>query len=418
MVDGNELNYLVSRSKYSSPYFIDVDSYKTPNYPATAIMPSIRDWHSSKFTKMTDWFSFAIIACQLFVGIHPFKGSHPSYSKRDMKKRMLDNVSIFNPKAKVPMSVRDFSHIPSEYRIWFLDLFEKGNRTLPPSEANMLQIITTKTRVDEVEGNLVIKYIMDYTQRITQYHSWRGYEAVSKHEIIFLQNGNPLVVEIKGGKLSLHNQDIFEEMNWKASQILVTDNSLFSINEGKVTEIRVTCAYNKIFIAPGSVWNILPHAHKVLDGLIYQNILGKPHLDFFYKVNEKTNHSIISIPELEGYRIIDGKHENRVCVIIGFRKGKYDEFIFRFDEKYSRYSCIKTEDVDSQDINMTVLDKGLALMLGDESLRIFSNNPDHDKINVIKDNNLNSRMRLCHKGNEVRFYTDSKLYSLKMGAKR
>ena len=42
-VDGNELNYMVT-SDHKSVYFIDVNSYQTPTYPADAIMLSIRDW--------------------------------------------------------------------------------------------------------------------------------------------------------------------------------------------------------------------------------------------------------------------------------------------------------------------------------------------------------------------------------------
>jgi hypothetical protein len=418
IVDGNEFNYLVSKSQYASPYFIDVDSYQTLNYPATAIMPSIRDWHSSGFTQLTDWFSFAIIACQLFVGIHPFKGKHPSYSKKDLKKRMLDNISIFNVETKVPMSARDFSHIPHEYRLWFLDLFEKGNRSTPPVSSAMPRVMTTKTRIEEVKGDLIIQFIREYPQKIINYYSWRGYETTSKHKILFLGGGEPIVIEIEQNKIILHNRKIYKEINWGASQLLLIDNNLFAIHNGKVVQIYGTNVSDcsKLYLGVGyKTWNILPYAHKVLNGLIYQNILGKAHLDFFYKVNGKTNHSIIHIPELDGHRIIDGKHENKVCVIIGFKDGEYNEFILRFDEKYSRYSCIKTEDIDSQDINMTILDNGLGLILEDGKLRLFHNNTDSNKVKIIENGNLNSKMRLCHKGSNVQFYIDNKLYSLRMG---
>ena len=86
IVDGNEFNYLVT-NKTQMPYFIDVDSYQTPSFPATAIMPSIRDWHTKGFNELSDWYSFAIIACQLFIGIHPYKGTHPNFSKKDLESR-------------------------------------------------------------------------------------------------------------------------------------------------------------------------------------------------------------------------------------------------------------------------------------------------------------------------------------------
>jgi hypothetical protein len=57
IVDLNEMNFLVDK-KFKDIYFIDVDSYKTFSFPATAIMESIRDWNSSEFNHLTDWYSF------------------------------------------------------------------------------------------------------------------------------------------------------------------------------------------------------------------------------------------------------------------------------------------------------------------------------------------------------------------------
>jgi len=66
IVDGNELNYLVSPD-FVTPFFIDVNSWQTKNYQATAIMPSIRDWTNDAFSVLTDWFSFAIVTFQLLL---------------------------------------------------------------------------------------------------------------------------------------------------------------------------------------------------------------------------------------------------------------------------------------------------------------------------------------------------------------
>src|SRR4029077_16726083 len=42
VVDLNELNFLVAED-FSELFFIDVDSYQTPSYPATVLMESVRD---------------------------------------------------------------------------------------------------------------------------------------------------------------------------------------------------------------------------------------------------------------------------------------------------------------------------------------------------------------------------------------
>jgi hypothetical protein len=127
VVDGNELNYLVKKD-WVTPLFIDVNSWQTRSYPPTAIMPSIRDWTVDTFSELTDWFSFAIVTFQLFVGIHPFKGKHKSYKKNDFINRIKDRVSVFNGGVSLPPTVRDFNLIPSGYKDWYFKLFENGDR--------------------------------------------------------------------------------------------------------------------------------------------------------------------------------------------------------------------------------------------------------------------------------------------------
>ncbi len=127
IVDGNELNYMVE-DDFVTPYFIDVNSWKTPSFPATAIMPSIKDFSTKGFSVLTDWFSFAIISFQLFIGMHPFGGIVDGFKKKDLAGRIKANVSILNPKVTVPAAARDFSLIPAAYMDWYFKLFEKGER--------------------------------------------------------------------------------------------------------------------------------------------------------------------------------------------------------------------------------------------------------------------------------------------------
>jgi serine/threonine protein kinase len=110
VVDCNELNFL-SDENFEEIYAIDTDSYQTPSFPATAIMDSIKDIHSPNiFNEGTDWFSFAILSMNLFVGIHPYKGKHPKY--KDMDARKLKNISVLNKEVSIPPVCYDFSIIP------------------------------------------------------------------------------------------------------------------------------------------------------------------------------------------------------------------------------------------------------------------------------------------------------------------
>jgi serine/threonine protein kinase len=75
LVDINENNFLVDK-QFKTVHFIDVDSYQTPFFPATALMESVRDRHTKGFNENSDWFSFAVLSFQMFIGIHPFRGTH------------------------------------------------------------------------------------------------------------------------------------------------------------------------------------------------------------------------------------------------------------------------------------------------------------------------------------------------------
>ena len=133
IVDLNEMNFLVDTT-YESIYFIDVDSYQTAHYPATAIMESIRDRHHSTFSQGTDWFSFGIVSFQMLVGIHPYKGKHTTLQTLD--ERMLANVSVLNKEVRVPGVCQPFSVIPQVYRDWYTAVFERGERVPSAGRAN------------------------------------------------------------------------------------------------------------------------------------------------------------------------------------------------------------------------------------------------------------------------------------------
>lgn len=119
IVDLNEMNLLVS-SDFETPIFIDVDSYQTKSFRATAIMDSIRDRtvKNNNWTELSDWYSFAILAFQLYIGIHPYKGKHPKYKANEWIKRMDDNISVFDKDTSLPAICNDFTVIPSRHLDW------------------------------------------------------------------------------------------------------------------------------------------------------------------------------------------------------------------------------------------------------------------------------------------------------------
>ena len=148
IVDLNEMNFLVG-NKFKTPYAIDVDSYQTQSFSATAIMESIRDRHcNGKFTQGSDWFSFAILSFQLFVGIHPYKGKHPTV--KTMDERMKLNISVLNKNVRIPKACQDLSVIPDKFMKWFKMVLEDGERIPPPVDA---KISNRRIKIDRISGS-------------------------------------------------------------------------------------------------------------------------------------------------------------------------------------------------------------------------------------------------------------------------
>jgi hypothetical protein len=344
LVDINDFNFLVDQNKLDKSYFIDVDSYETPNYPATAIADNIRDWHATKWDRNTDWFSFSILACQLLVGIHPFKGTHPSFSKGDLKNRMLANKSIFNNDVRLPSATRNFNIIPDTYKQWFLQLFEHGKRIPPPHPCKTIVFETTDSKI-EYENYFLINN--------------KKYPKLFPNEkLIFIEQNIPIAVGVNNNVLKarvLDSKFIINSLSLSARAIIIIDNCVLAITKDKIIEICLTkLGFKNIVISCGNFQsNILRYA-QIFDKTIYQNILGNPHFTFFEKKNSKLQQYCIPINELKGYKIVDAvfkylrlKHVSPILIVKAFKDGIYDKFTFTFTkDNFSIYDVFCNENID------------------------------------------------------------------------
>ncbi len=432
IVDGNEYNYLVDGKTFSVPYFIDVNSYQTPSFPATAIMPSIRDPKSYKgdFSVYSDWFSFAIICCQLFVGIHPFRGRHPSFRKDDLIGRMKTGVSIFNKDVEIPPMARDIGLIPLDYKEWFVDLFEKGERRQPPFKVGIVtavpfRIVSAKKGTD----NFMIDLIKEYDSEILFYGAKGGVVKTEKKlcfgiyhhihtnvEVVFTPIlSTPILIEIKDSRLVLKSPTAsIGKLDVECTDKMVVGNTLYVRNEGKLIEIAFNnMEKDRVIPSIKTVWDIMPHSSEMFSGVIYQNVLGRPYLGI--PVPALSSFMETEVQELQGYKIVDAKHENRVCMVVGYKQGKYDRFILRFGKDYRTYDCRVIKDVDYANINFVVLDSGVAVSIDEDGvMEIFSNNVRNKEIRTVTDSEIDGTVRLCKDGTKVMFFQGNKLYRIRM----
>ena len=129
-------------------------------------------------------------------------------------------------------------------------------------------------------------------------------------------------------------------------------------------------------------------------------------------------HYQIQCPEFQGYQIIDAKYKDKILIVIGSKKGKYDKFILNFDDKFSSYDLRKVEDISYQGINFTVLENGIVVHINEnEEVELFSNKKDRNTVKVIDNPAISGDMKLFNDGVQVVFAKGKKLYRLKMKGK-
>jgi hypothetical protein len=429
IVDGNELNYMVG-SDFVTPYFIDVNSWQTPSFGATAIMPSIRDWTTTKFNELTDWFSFAIVSFQLFIGIHPFKGTHQGYKRNDFKKRIIDHISVFNPTVSLPHSVRDFNLIPTSYKDWYMKIFENGNRVPPPNLPGAVLQAQVVVHLIQSTDNFEIREIKQYPEKIlfhnptfnftkTEnkiYISKTDYQSLNEEVIFTPLEQIPVFVRIENGKV------LFRTFSYQppvidldAEDKMIVNNILYLRNRERLMEMDFKYLGGKIHAMIKQTWNVEPFAAKLFGNVVYQSALGASVLSIPLSTSARSQFITKRIPELDEFSIIDARYENQVCILTGHNDGVYSRIIIIFDSNHDNYKCRIVGDIDYSSINFTTLDNGVCVMItDDDAIEMFLNRIDKDSIKRIEDPVINSTMRLCKNGTKVMFFRDNKLYEIKM----
>jgi hypothetical protein len=427
IVDLNELNVLVSYS-FKTPYFIDTDSWQCDNFYATAIMESIRDplIKHNKWNELSDWYSFAILAFQLLIGIHPFRGRHPNYNTKDMRKRMEDGVSVFDRNVTLPRVCNDFSVIPTQHREWFESLFIRNERSIPPMVDGTTTVIAMPTVYITGTADFEASVIYDMKERIMSVFNFMGIYYIVGTDHIYKEKAC-LPSDIKGYKVEFcessdmtpivcklkDNLLIFETIATQkigqinASQMMYRDGAIYSIYNGHLTETTFDKIGPKIFSKNRVAANVSELATKVFDGVLFQDLLGKCYITLPYEKGKCVSEHI---KELDGYRILEARSEKNICGVMAEKKGKYYRFIIVFDKTFISYAITKVDDVTYAPINLTVMPNGVCIMIADSDVHMFKGS----QLKVISDPPFDSSTKLFNISGQVFFIDDKKIYSVKM----
>ena len=442
LVDGNEMNFLVG-DQFTKVYAIDTDSYQTRSYPATAIMPSIRDpqVQGHDFTELSDWFSFAVVSFNLFVGIHPFKGRHPSVL--GFQDRMKAGISVFNPDVTMPKMVLPLDVIPESYRHWYKAVLEDGKRLSPPMGLSGAVIILSPTiRTITGTGNLDISELYDlsadilgfwdngtanpliwtaddmYRDQRRVYGSVKGVSGVGFSP----RMGHAVVAGVSGGKLRLLDADTKAEvpLDLLADDVVSTNGRIYFRRHDKLMEVVLNDIGNKVVASPRMACTVMPRATKLFPGVAMQNVLGRTWPVILPKSGQTFQ---VPIKELDEYKIISARFENAdndrsrtgVLMVVGHKDGKYDRLVFRFDPAFNTYDIRIISDISPNTLNFVVLESGVCVCLTeDEKLEVFSVRKGSSGVKVVEDDVLGSDLILGVYQGGVVFRRRNKVYSMRM----
>lgn len=424
IVDLNELNVLVTPD-FKTPYFIDVDSFQTPGYHATALMESVRDRHNDKFTEGTDWFAFAIVTFQLLIGIHPYKGRYSKYKTLD--ERMLKNISVFHKDVGLPPSCYPTSVIPYEYRNWYIDVFEKGSRSMPPRDGKgLIVILPTK-----IVGGDKLKTILLYSAEaaITHYDNSFGHECIClKNGIVYDKRtrfdvtgkywvgfyiGAPIVATVVNETLELTNCMFGKPIKigqLNCDQIMAYSGRIYVKSDNKIVEIELLGDIFNPIAAPKLVGNVLSNATTLYPGLAIQNLLGAYYVSIFPSSGMCLQYKL---DPLSGYRILDGKYDKGVLMLVGVKNGKYDRFVY-VEEDNKMQVCAEVKDVTYSGCNFVVLDNGVCVSIDEKDKVVAFNKHTPSKVTEISDPSIRNGMRLYTDGAKVTAVEGNSLFSLNM----
>ena len=458
IVDLNELNVLVA-PRFDRLYLIDVDSYQAPGFPATVIMPSVRDWSQRVFDEKSDWFSYAVLIFQLFIGAHPFRGKldHPEIDSvpRDerMEWRMKRNLSAFRPKAKLAASCPPLDVVPALLRDWLRVVLDEGQRLPPPDLHAMAAAVglpAAAHRPLSSEGELLLELFEGYA----------GFILAVEDDFALLRSNGTLSATLGGigfsgdwmnglgsGRVLLGFTPKMRRpiaLRHEGSTVLLYDFVhktrevlLLAVDELSRSGERFYARCGEAVFELGflelkdrtsmatvqQVASVLPLACRLFEGCVIQSMLGSTFVSLFPR--SRQGHQLRMV-ELDGYKILDARFQaaseggtrggGGVLGVIAVQGGKYDRLTFRFDERFQSYDVRTSFDVEPGLVNFVVLPQsGVVADLGtDDVLEVYVAKKDHASLRRIESPVLGRDLRLLRVGDGIGFTRGAEVWRMRL----
>jgi hypothetical protein len=424
-----------------------VDSYQTKGYPATVLNPSVRDYSvsSKDFSELSDWFSWAVLAFQMLIGVHPYKGVYTPFDNLDkdhrLEQRMRNNISAFRKDVGLPTCCEPFDIIPQHYRDWLVAVLDQGKRCSPPDPTTMaaVTIQAVQRTVQFLTGALAIMELYDFQDwNLVDYaeSNNKPLALLSKHSKVKVeynsrevfsddlpgntligfspQMDDPIGLNLNHGRVTLisFTKGTKQTLEMKAIEIAKSDDRFYIRTATNILELILREGSSGILVTYHPVASVLEHATSLFEGVAIQNMMGSAFVSLFTTTRRGVQ---IRIPELDLYRVVEAKFVRGVLMTIVTKGGKYHRQVFRFNEDDKSYDYRIIEDISPIGINFITLSTGICLTVTEEEkIEAFSAKKGSSGVKVIDDKAIGSDMQLMIVGNKAGFERNNKVFRVSM----
>ncbi|MEC7985818.1 MAG: hypothetical protein VX278_11690 [Myxococcota bacterium] len=376
IVDLHSDNILISRD-FQTVYFVDVDSYQTPMHPATAQLDLIRDPLATSWNEKSDRYAFAILAVQLLMGIHPFKGKHPQI--KGIKNRMQAGISVFHSSVSLPPSCFLPSSIEPVLRQWFIDTLEKGQRAPVPQRVLSQRTVFTQPSADPVLSQRVQSRALCDVEESILLHAYQGGRRILvgpeycfidgvKHcptpgiPLSIVANPSPILVFKDGGTLGIF--DIAGQRKIESScafqEMDCSGNRMYGVLGDKLVQLTFHQTGAGIWLSYQVVSTVMRYASSLFEGVLIQNILGSMYVSL---LRGRDGVVQVLVPELKGAKIVEARFRHRLLIVNRLERGVYrqDTILFSADFCSYDYQTAVTESFES--LNFVAMPNGVSVHL-------------------------------------------------------
>jgi hypothetical protein len=279
--DLSAANVLVERGSLR-PHLVDTDSFQTPRFSATAITPEIRDPRArgGRFDAGSDWFAFAVLAFELFTGLHPFKGRHPTV--KGMTARMDAGISALQDEVRKPAAWRGLSGVPAAWVEWFRAVLEGSTRAAPT--------FTFATTTPSSVGLEVVGRLLDGSSLSVCIDRAAGVVRLSGTRAVV-----PAAISIVPVAMIVHRGHV----------ILHVDDRLVRLDPVVVGE--------RVFVGMVPIASVMPHATRLWPGLAISDVVGRAHAHLF---DANAGVRTVRVPALDGAALVEAAYEDGKIALV------------------------------------------------------------------------------------------------------